>query len=157
VLLADTGWITGTFTLGGVLITALAAFWLDLSRQKREDRTRWDKERVLVYSEFLSHAQDVISDEAGDKPLDDILASAYRAKLLASGTVDDAVTEVTRKAALLQAARQNRDPDIAQRVIARERSFIRYMVARKDCLNAMKAELGGEPSRTPLEKATDST
>jgi hypothetical protein len=40
-------------------VTALAAVWIDWRCQRREDRTRWNKERLLVYSEFLTAASQV--------------------------------------------------------------------------------------------------
>jgi hypothetical protein len=91
VILADSGVVTGAFTLGGVLITTTAALWIDWGRQKREDRTRWDKERLLVYSEFLTEARDIDQRIQRTRSLVSLEQSAFRVKLVAPPVVRDEV------------------------------------------------------------------
>jgi hypothetical protein len=105
VILADSGIVTGAFTLGGVVITALAGFWLDWRRQKQENVTRWDKERLAAYSEFLGEAQAVESKAVAQTPGERSLATRfyvleqlrqlrYRAEMMASANVKSKISRV---------------------------------------------------------------
>ena len=139
-LLADSGIVTGAFTLGGVVITALAAFWLDLRRQKREDRTRWDKERLIVYSEFLTEASAIEKDFKSNDFFLSLRQSLNRASLLASPNVEAQMRKVMGRVLSLQSVLETRTDGQELDIPLKD-----FYMAREECLDAMMKELGTWP------------
>ncbi len=55
-ILADSGLVTGFFTLGGVAITLTVGAILEATRRKHENQHRWSQDKQELYTRFLAAA-----------------------------------------------------------------------------------------------------